>query len=487
MTDVHAASPQTDGTTWSVALNVLNELVRDLAHANSRDLSALYAAAKTMAPYVYDGWIPKRDVADRLQNAAEAYGFVIAHGPDVVQGTLAVGLENAVALNAEEILERGANGRTRTKTNGKGPETLNPYPKGERHLISCRASEITPRDIEFLWDGRLARGKHTCVAGEPGAGKSQLSVAIIATITTGGEWPCGEGRAPRGNVIILNAEDDVDDTIVPRLKAAGADPDRVYIVYAVTTKDGKGQTIFNLQADLDLLENKIDEVGEVALVNIDPVSSYMGKTDSHKNSEVRGVLEPISEMAARKRTAILSVTHFSKSNSRNTPKALHRFIGSIAFVGAPRAAFAVIEDPDNESRMLFLHAKNNMAKPPQGLAFRLEQRLIEGLTRPVSCVAWENQPVIMTANEALRGADKHEPTAKEDAIEFLRILLANGPVEVMDIEKEARSAGLLRDDRLISQSKPFRAARKALGIVPFQRKGQRAGGWFWGLPEGQVP
>ena len=164
-----------------------------------------------------------------------------------------------------------------------------------------------------------------------------------------------------------------------------------------------------------------------------------------------------------------------------------RFIGSIAFVGAPRAAFAVIEDPDNEGRMLFLHAKNNMAKPPQGLAFRLEQRLIGGLTRPVSCVAWENQPVIMTANEALRGADKHEPTAKEDAIEFLRILLANGPVEVMDIEKEARSAGLLRDDRLISQSKPFRAARKALGIVPFQRKGQRAGGWFWGLPEGQVP
>jgi hypothetical protein len=133
------------------------------------------------------------------------------------------------------------------------------------------------------------------------------------------------------------------------------------------TEDGKGQTIFNLQADLDLLEKKIDEIGEVALVNIDPVSSYMGKTDSHKNSEVRGVLEPISEMAARKRTAILSVTHFSKSNSGTTTKALHRFIGSIAFVGAPRAAFAVIEDPDNEGRMLFLHAKNNMAKPPQGL------------------------------------------------------------------------------------------------------------------------
>jgi putative DNA primase/helicase len=199
------------------------------------------------------------------------------------------------------------------------------------------------------------------------------------------------------------------------------------------------------------------------------------------------VLEPISEMAARKGTAILSVTHFSKSNSGTTTKALHRFIGSVAFVGAPRAAFAVIEDPDNDGRMLFLHAKNNMAKPPQGLAFRLEQRLVEGLTRPVSCIAWENQPVVMTANEALRGSDKDEPTAKEDATEFLRILLANGPVKVMDIEKEARSARLLRDDQPISQSKPFRAARQALGIAPFQPKGRRAGGWFWGLPEGQMP
>jgi len=66
----------------------------------------------------------------------------------------------------------------------------------------------------------LAIGKHTCIAGEPGTGKSQLAVAIIAAITTGGEWPCGEGRAPLGNVIILSAEDGAADTIVPRLIAA---------------------------------------------------------------------------------------------------------------------------------------------------------------------------------------------------------------------------------------------------------------------------
>ena len=123
-------------------------------------------------------------------------------------------------------------------------------------LLSRRASEITPKDIDFIWPGRLARGKHTCIGGEPGVGKSTVAYAIIAAITTGGMWPCCEGQAPIGNVIILSAEDDPDDTIVPRLMAAGADRDRIHIITAVTGKDGKGRTTFSLQNDLDLLEQK---------------------------------------------------------------------------------------------------------------------------------------------------------------------------------------------------------------------------------------
>ena len=140
-------------------------------------------------------------------------------------------------------------------------------------FISRRASEIEPERVEWLWPARIARGKHTCIAGEPGTGKSQLSIAIAAAITIGGEWPCGEGRAPLGSVIILSAEDGPADTIVPRLIAAGASRDRVHIVSAVPTENGKGRRGFNLHADLDRLEQKIAEVGDVALVVIDPISS----------------------------------------------------------------------------------------------------------------------------------------------------------------------------------------------------------------------
>ena len=341
-------------------------------------------------------------------------------------------------------------------------------------LVSRCAADITPEKIEWLWPGRLARGKHTCIAGEPGTGKSQLSIAIIAAVTTAGEWPCGEGNAPLGNAIILSAEDGAADTIVPRLLAAGADLNRVHVVSAIRNADGSRRTI-NLQHDLDLLERKITETGDVALVVVDPVSSYLGKTDSHKNSEVRGVLEPLSEMAERARIAILSVTHFSKTGANTTTKALHRFIGSIAFTGAPRAAFAVIEDAELSDRRLFLHAKNNLAGAPQGLAFRLEQRLVgDGIG--ASRILWEGEPVAITANEALAadevGTDIR--TAKAAAMELLQAALASGPMPAAEVNRMAREHGLT--------VKAVRSARDALG-VKIERVGFGPGSKsLWSLP-----
>jgi putative DNA primase/helicase len=350
------------------------------------------------------------------------------------------------------------------------------------HLISRCAADIIPKRIDFLWPGRIARGKHTAIAGEPGDGKSQLSVYVAATVSRGGEWPCDEGRAPIGNVIILNAEDGAEDTVVPRLIAAGADRKRVHIVSAVLQNDGKGRRTFNLQFDLALLEQKIAEIGNVALVIIDPISSYMGKADSHKNAEVRGALEPASEMAERLRVAILSITHFSKSGAGNNSKALHRFIGSIAFVGAPRAAFAVIEDTDNEGRILFLHAKNNMAAKPQGLAYRLVQTPVDGEAGQsivASYVVWDNEPVVVSADEALRASDGGgDRTAKEDAIEFLQAALADGPVPAAEVNRMAREHSLT--------AKTIRSARERLGVT-IERDGFGPGSKsLWSLPKGSI-
>jgi hypothetical protein len=342
-------------------------------------------------------------------------------------------------------------------------------------LITRCASEIEPEPVEWLWPGRIAKGKHTCIAGEPGTGKSQLATYIAAQISMGAAWPCGEGIAPQGSVLVLSAEDGEADTIVPRLHAAGADLGRVHIVSAVRT-DLRSSRGFSLQADIELLEQKIAELGDVALITIDPISSYLGKTDSHKNAEVRGVLEPLSAMAERTRVAVLSVTHFSKAGAANTTKALHRFIGSIAFVGAPRMAFAVIEDAGNTDRRLMLHAKNNLAVPPQGLAFRLRQTIVGDSSKGIvsSCVDWESEPVTITANEALAaemGGSNAKPS--EEAESFLREVLGDGPVPARRVKADAGSAGLAWAT--------VRRAKGKLGINV--NKTGMDGGWLWELPK----
>jgi len=338
---------------------------------------------------------------------------------------------------------------------------------GESRLIVRRASEIEPKSIEWLWPLRLAIGKQTLIAGEPGLGKSQLTIALAAAVTTSGHWPCGEGRASLGSVIILSAEDDAADTIVPRLSAAGADLDRVLIVSSVQQRDGQGRRVFNLQADLELLERKINAVGDVRLVIIDPISSYLGKTDSHNNSDVRGTLEPLGEMAARLRVAVVSVTHLSKSGGTS---AINRFIGSIGFVASARAAFIVTRDPDDNDRRFFITAKNNLAKDGSGLAFRIEQRLIplkDGSETIASAIAWEGDRIDRTADEVMATNENggSERSGKNEAVEFLKDILAQGPVDVLEMEKQARAAGLLGDTQRLRQSKPFRTARKEMGIL----------------------
>jgi hypothetical protein len=354
-------------------------------------------------------------------------------------------------------------------------------------LIAQCAADITPEPVEWLWREPIALGKLSLIAGEAGLGKSQVSIAMAAAVTTGGELPCGEGRAPQGNVVILSAEDGVADTIVPRLMAASADRNRVHLVTAVRGDNGKDRRAFDLSADLAKLEQKISEVGDVRLIIIDPISSYLGpKVDSHVNAAVRGVLEPVSEMAARLRIAIVAITHPPKGTGT---AAINRFIGSIAFVAAARSAYIVARDPEDENRRLFLPAKNNLAAKGKGLAFRLEQRLVDDPAKGIvaSSVVWEPEPVTMTADQALQATDAQvsgDRTERTHADEFLRDILAGGPVATAEVKREATAAGL--------SWATVRRAQSRLGIRPVRRAesgdglGDR-GHWYWSLPTAPTP
>ncbi len=169
----------------------------------------------------------------------------------------------------------------------------------------------------MAWPSRIAIGKVNFIAGYPEQGKSQITLDIAARVTRGGDWPNHEGNAEVGSVVILSSEDAVADTIAPRLIAADARSGKVAIVKAtVLGVDNKGRRMFSIAEDLPNLTALVNQLGDVRLIVIDPISAYMGgrtTADTYKNSEVRAVLGPLAEWAEKHNVAVLFVSHFIKA------------------------------------------------------------------------------------------------------------------------------------------------------------------------------
>jgi putative DNA primase/helicase len=166
---------------------------------------------------------------------------------------------------------------------------------------------------------------------------------------------------------LLDFCNEPEDTLCPRLEAAGADLERVRALKAVIAEDK--QRTFSLQADLTALGEKVRAIGDVSLVIIDPITSYMGKIDSHQTTDVRGVLVPLAAFAEKFNVAVLAITHPPKASQ---VKALHAITGSLAFVAAARLVFIAVEEPETSSgRRLLLAVKNNLGPPAAGLGFHL--------------------------------------------------------------------------------------------------------------------
>src|SRR5262249_10191580 len=168
--------------------------------------------------------------------------------------------------------------------------------------------------------------------------------------------------------------------------------------------------------------------------------------------------------------------------NKSAGKALYRVLDSIAFVAVGRIVHLIIKDADNPDNRKFICDKTNIGSKPLGLTYIIQKVWIEGTETKeqieTSRICWGAQHIDESADEALE--EPSEPTHKDDAVNFLRQVLANGPMAVTDIETEAQAARALGASQPISHSKPFRSAREALGIAP--KKTSMAGGWVWALP-----
>ncbi|MHA6879681.1 AAA family ATPase [Ralstonia pseudosolanacearum] len=341
-------------------------------------------------------------------------------------------------------------------------------PAGLRLLLTC-AADVVAKAIVWLWRYWLPVGKLSILAGSPGTGKTTLALAMAAIVSEGGTWPDGSRMEKPGRVLIWSSEDDPSDTLVPRLIAAGADLRRIHFAQAVADETGELQP-FDPARDMHLLDERLSEMGGADLLIVDPIVSAVSG-DAHRVNDVRRNLQALVDVAAAHRCAVLGISHFAKGTKGTSPA--ERVIGSQAFVALARMVLVVGKDEAAERRIL-ARAKSNISPDDGGVSYVIEQ-VDAGIGITASRIVWGDL-IRGTAREILGDVeqedDQEERTERDEAADFLRSLLGEGPVSVRFIKANATGAG--------HAWRTIERAKRELGVEV--RKEGMKGGWVWALP-----
>lgn len=323
-----------------------------------------------------------------------------------------------------------------------------------RQLVVSRASEIRPRAVSWLWDGRMAQGALSLLAGREGLGKSTLAAWIAARITRG-ELPGNLQGTPK-SVIIAATEDSWEHTLVPRLMGAGADLDRVLRVEVATTEGFT--TGLHLPHDIGRVSD-LARREEVSLMVLDPIMSRLDSLDTHKDSEVRIALEPLVQMADDTGMGIIGLIHLNKSSS----DPLNAVMGSKAFTAVARSVSTVVADPEDEDdrHRLFGTVKNNLGPSlPASQVFTVETSTVGDFNgEPITTGALEWRGEVDTSiKSAMSEQDTGDQSLTTEATEWLEDYLSMHPGSARkEIMREAAKADISPDS--------VKRAYRRLGVI----------------------
>jgi putative DNA primase/helicase len=345
----------------------------------------------------------------------------------------------------------------------------------QSHVILTRGDTMSVKPIRWTWDGYLARSKLQVLAGAIGTGKSTIAIDFAAVVTAGGRWPDGTKCDP-GDVLVWSDEDDPEDTLLPRFLAAGGDPRRIHFVTGTVDRDGKRH--FDPATDITGLIAAARDTTDLGLVLVDPVVTVVAG-DSHKNTEVRRALRPLVGLASDLDAAVLGVSHHTKGTAGRDP--VERITGSLAFGALPRVTMGAARDGSDPERRIFCRTKSNIGPDTGGWEYRLALTDVPGAEGVRVVVARWGEHLEGSAKELLASAeatgDPEERGKLDDASDWLRELLKDGPVDSKQVRSDAKQAGIAQPT--------VERAKVRLGVKV--SKAGYQGKWRWSLPEHSGP
>jgi putative DNA primase/helicase len=354
-------------------------------------------------------------------------------------------------------------------------------PRLRSRLILESMDDCEEEEFKWLWPCRIAMGTVNMIMGKMGDGKSTFTSWLAAQVSAGLPWPDVPDDNEPGTVLILQAEESRGKSIKPRINAFGYGHGKIYTIKGVDRGDGR-ESWFSLALDSEALSDACERIGDVRLVIVDPLDSYVRGFSGYNAPEVRECLQPMFSLAEAHDLAVLLVAHPNKDGEKDI---LDRVSGSGAFMQMVRMAWYLSEDPNDRSRRLLSLMKAN----PDGatrtaLAWHYDRhkRVITWLSDPVKLSGRQVDHLLQKQDREakLKSRPGPEPALTEKAQEFLLNLLKAGPTLQSAAQDQALNQGI--------KGSTFRDALKRLVRIDGRvLHGRHDGDDRWWLSLGVVP
>ena len=312
-------------------------------------------------------------------------------------------------------------------------------------------STVTSKRVEWLWYPYIPYGKITIIQGDPGEGKSTFMLNVAALLTRGKNMPDGYLCREAQSVIYQCAEDDIADTIKPRLVAAGADCDKVaYIVDEAN----------ELNFEDERIERAIAETGAKLCV-IDPLQSFLVQdTDMQSAAKMRSALSKLSKVAMKYGCAIVLIGHLTKSQMG---KKIYRGLGSIDIAALARSVLMIARDKDDPAIRYMFPVKSSLAAEGCPIGFSFSEQGFEWIGKCEANIS-DQEELPLTVGNKLQAAE-----------ELLQEMLKDAPVPSNIVYEKSEEIGIGK--------RTLETAKKKMKIASVRKDDT----WYWKLPPKEEP
>jgi len=309
------------------------------------------------------------------------------------------------------------------------------------------------RDTAWTWPNWVPESYITVVAGDHGAGKTWLALAMVRSVIHGVPWPDGQpGPTPTGPVFWLEAEQR-HSIVRKRLRALGIDSAQVKIMpdpfrsYYVD----RGRDFRRIAAMVRFHRPR--------MVVVDAWSKALAGREN--DSEVRFCLDWLQRLAADMTAPVVLIHHVRKAHAGDWAEGFDfdRLRGSSVLAQVAVSVIGVDQSDRRSEHRRVSAGKATLAPLPEPLGFRVQGRVDLG------------EPVRLLFGPPPGAGSR--VSRLDEACRFLRRALADGPRPASEVKEEAKAARI-SEGTLIRAKNGLCKAQKLPGPRPV---------WVWSLLE----